>query len=129
MNFFKIDTILFKYAFVGALCTSIDIFLFWFCLKVLLIHWFFSTTISFFIVSIFGFYFYLKHVFTLTAQNMRVYKLTLFLFANIFSLILNQFILYIGVELISLDEILVKIIGSAATIIVNYIVRSKLIFT
>lgn len=129
MKIFKNQVHLIKYAFVGAASTFLDIFIFWFCIKIFMLHWFFSTTVSFLIVSVFGFYFYLNHVFTSNSKKNNINRLYFFLFANVFALIINQFILYIGIELFSLEAIYLKIFASLIIIFLNYIVRVKWIFT
>jgi len=123
----KINSVLIKYVFAGAICTFIDIFIFWSLIKLLLVHWFFATFISFLIVSLIGYYFYLNHVFTSTSKN-KSFHLLFFIIANVGALIINQFILYIGIELIAIDAIFVKLFASGLVIVFNYIVRSKFIF-
>ena len=123
----KINPVLFKYLFVGTMCFFADFFIFWFCIKILLINWFFATSISLLIVSLFSFYLYFNHVFGSTSKN-KSFQLSFFIIANVVALIITQCILYIGIELIGLDAIFVKLFASGLVIVLNYIVRSKFIF-
>ena len=129
---FKINIIfksmLSKYILVGIFSYILDFIIFLICLKIFLINWFFSAGTSFIIVSLIGFHFYFNHVFSNNSNDKKSYVLLFFLIANLGSLILNQFILYLGIEILDINILYVKICSSCIVILINYILRYRLIF-
>jgi putative flippase GtrA len=123
----KINNII-KYIIVGGICYISDILIFWICVKLLLMHWFFASTISFSMISLVGFYLYLNIVFYINPRSNRRIQLLLFLVSNLVSMLIHQFVLYLGVEVFKYDIIYTKIVTSTLMIFINYFVRSMYIF-
>lgn len=117
-----------KYVFIGLLCVFFDFIIFYTLTNNFSFSWSTSSLISFFFSTALGFYFFNKYVFINQIKFKTNKKFYFFLVNNIIALILNQFLLYIFIEIIEFSLIISKIYTTLFVIFYNFIIRKKLIF-
>ena len=117
-----------KYVFIGLLCVFFDFIIFYTLTNNFSFSWSTSSLISFFFSTALGFYFFNKYVFINQIKFKTKKKFYFFLVNNIIALILNQFLLYIFIEIIEFSLIISKIYTTLFVIFYNFFIRKKLIF-
>ena len=86
-----------------------------------------ANILSWFVVIIFVFYTNRKWVFEAARQN-NLKQFLEFVYSRILTLIMEEIILFTGIEIFSIKDIYVKIFGQIMVIIVNYILSKCIVF-
>ena len=116
------------YLFFGGLCTVVNIVSFWLAsflmppLVANVIAWILSVAFAYFTNRTWVFS---SHTTTLTEMASEAGK---FVTGRIGTLVMEELILYIGINLLGINSMMVKIAGQAAVVIGNYIISKRLVF-
>ena len=118
----KLFSQLIKFGIVGVLATILEWVIFYILTNILNIHYGISTAIAFLISTIFNYWLSVKYVFDVNTEK----KKSNFIFFVVFSIIglgLNELILWIAIEKLSLYNMIGKIIATGVVMIFNFITR------
>ena len=98
--------------------------------KIFKINYFISNTIAWIIAVIFAYLTNRIYVFESDAKTKKnVFKeIVLFFYYRIVTLILEFAILYIGINLLKIDDLIIKVISNIVVILLNYIFSKFKIF-
>ena len=117
-----------RYALVGTVCASTDLIIFLFLTKIVYLSWILASTLSTITATLFGYFLSITYVFNSGLKFNKYQEFSLIILIAFVSVILHQFLLYIFIELLFIDQFFSKV----ATIIIlfafNFLTRSKLVF-
>lgn len=118
------------YLVFGVLSTILNIATYALCSKIFKINYFISNTIAWIIAVIFAYLTNRIYVFESDAKTKKnVFKeIVLFFYYRIVTLILEFAILYIGINLLKIDDLIIKVISNIVVILLNYIFSKFKIF-
>lgn len=117
-----------KYFFVGGVCFIVDFTLFYLFSMKAGTNYLIANFISFTIATIFNYFLCIKFIFESGARFRRSKELLMVFSVSCFSLLINQLILLIFVEIVVVDILLSKTIAIAMTFFLNYFGRSIFVF-
>lgn len=112
-----------KFGVVGFIAFSIDFGLLAFLTEVFGINYLISATISFTVSVIFNYFASMRYVFTHKEGMSRRREFVIFVILSIIGLIINNGLLWIGVQYFHWYYLLVKIIATAVVTIWNFVTR------
>lgn len=112
-----------KFGLVGGIAFLIDFFVLYFCTSVLGIYYLISSFISFTVSTVFNYIASVKWVFDVDKKKSQKKNFVIFIVFSVIGLLLNQLIMYVGVDLIGLYYLLVKIIATAIVMVFNFVTR------
>ena len=119
----KIIKQLFKFGIVGIICFLIDYALLYVLTEYVNIHYLVSSIISFSISTIVNYILSIRWVFDVNKESNKKVQFILFWVLSIIGLILNAIIMWIGVEKVHINYLIVKIIATAIVMCFNFITR------
>lgn len=121
---------LIKYLIIGVLTTVINYIIFAILVKLANIDMHASNIIAWIVSVIFAYFTNKLFVFESKSFEFKVIGKEVLSFgaARVFSLLLEEVILYIFVNLLNMDELIIKLIANVIVIIVNYILSKFIIF-
>ncbi len=119
-----------KYLIIGVLTTIINYTLFAILSQLLLLDIHVSNIIAWIITVIVAYFANKLFVFESKSfkANVLIKEISTFGFARVFSLALEEIILYLFVNLLKMNELIIKLIANIVVIIVNYIFSKFIIF-
>ena len=109
-----------KFGVVGVIAFLIDYGLFA-LLTILHVHYLIAQVISFSISLAFNYWASIKWVFDAKKQTKK--EVILFVVLSVVGLGINELLLYIGVDLIHIHELIVKLFATAVVMVYNFITR------
>ena len=113
---------IFKFGIVGGLAFLIDYGLLFLLTEFVNIHYLISSIISFIVSLIFNYILSIKWVFDVTKK--QTYKeVIVFVVLSVIGLGINQLVMYVGVDKLTIHYMLVKIISTFIVMIWNFITR------
>lgn len=115
-----------KFGIVGVIATIIDFGLLYFLTDIVNVHYLISSVISFVVSLIFNYYLSIKWVFDVRKKQ-TVMDFLLFVFLSIIGLIINEFILYFGVDLLNIYYMVCKIGATIIVMVYNFLSRKMFI--
>lgn len=115
-----------KFGIVGVIATIIDFGLLYFLTDIVNVHYLISSVISFVVSLIFNYYLSIKWVFDVRKKQ-TVMDFLLFVFFSIIGLIINEFILYFGVDLLNIYYMVCKIGATIIVMVYNFLSRKMFI--
>ena len=115
-----------KFGIVGVIATIIDFGLLYFLTDIANVHYLISSAISFVVSLIFNYYLSIKWVFDVRKKQ-TVIDFLLFVFLSIIGLIINEFILYFGVDLFNIYYMVCKIGATIIVMVYNFLSRKMFI--
>lgn len=122
------ETIL--YLVFGVVTTLVNLIVFALCSKLLKLPWEISNIIAWIIAVIVAFI--TNKTFVFESKDTRIktllWEICTFAFARVFSLLLEYAVLYLMIDLLSVEELISKIVVNVLVIIVNYIFSKLIIF-
>lgn len=121
---------LIKYLIIGVLTTVINYIIFAILVKLANIDMHVSNIIAWIVSVIFAYFTNKLFVFESKSFEFKVIGKEVLSFgaARVFSLLLEEVILYIFVNLLNMNELVIKLIANVIVIIVNYILSKFIIF-
>lgn len=115
------------YLFFGGLSFVLNIFIYTTLVHVLDFDELFANLISWFIVVAFVYITNKKWVFKYKS-NKNVQLFAEFAMARVVTLLIEEAILFVGIKIFGINDIVVKIVGQIVTIISNYIFSKLVVF-
>ena len=119
-----------KFGVVGFIAFLIDYGLLAFCTEILGINYLVSATIGFVVSVVFNYFASMRYVFTHKEDMSRRREFVIFVVLSVIGLIINNAILWAGVELITWPEwlqgrayLIVKIFATAVVMVWNFVTR------
>lgn len=121
---------LIKYLVIGVLTTVINYIIFAILVKCANIDMHVSNIIAWLVSVVFAYFTNKLFVFESKSFKLKVIEKEVLSFgaARIFSLVLEEVILYVFVNLLNMNELIIKLISNVIVIIVNYILSKFIIF-
>ena len=121
---------LIRYLIIGVLTTAINYLVFVIFVNVLKVEMHTSNIIAWISGVVFAYFTNKLFVFESKSFKLGVIKKEIFTFgvARVFSLLLEEIILYIFVNVLSMNKLIIKLIANVIVIIVNYILSKFVIF-
>lgn len=118
------------YLIFGVLSTVVNILVYALCSKILHINYAISNVISWIFAVTFAYLTNRVYVFDSNANTKKsvIKEIILFYYYRIVTLILEFILLYLGITLLHIDDLIVKIIANVIVIVANYIFSKFLIF-
>ena len=117
---------LFRFGIVGFIAFLIDYGLLYLFSEILHIHYLMSAALSFSVSVCFNYISSIKFVFDV-GHKPKFKDVALFIILSVIGLGLNELIMYIGVDSLSVHHMIVKIFATAIVMIYNFITRKLLI--
>lgn len=121
---------LIKYLIIGVLTTAINYVVFVILVKAIKIDMHVSNIIAWIVSVIFAYFTNKLFVFESKSFKLNVIGKEILSFgaARILSLLLEELILYIFVDLLNMNQLIIKLIANVIVIIINYILSKFIIF-
>lgn len=114
---------LFRFGIIGGLAFVIDYSILYICTEFLGIHYLISTFIAFSISTIFNYIASVKWVFDVDQSKSATKNFITFVVFSIIGLILNEIIMWFGVEHLHMYFMIVKIGATAIVMVFNFVTR------
>ena len=122
----KIINQVIKFGIVGVIATIIDFVVLYILTDFLDVHYLISSIISFTVSVIFNYIYSIKWVFKINHKQTKKDFIT-FVILSIIGLCINELILYVMVDKLSLYYMISKIFATSIVMIYNFITRKKII--
>lgn len=115
------------FGIVGIIATAIDFASLFLLKSVLGVDVYVATTIAFLLSLIFNYVASMKYVFV-AKEGLSVKKqMVIFLVTSIIGLLINQAIMYVGIEWLHVYYMLAKFLATAVTMVFNFVARHLLL--
>ena len=118
----------FRFIFVGGTAFLIDFFIYYSLITFLNVDYLISAAIAFFISVLANYYLSTSWVFNQSQIENRAIEFNLFLAISFVGLIFTEILLYIFVDMCSIDEILAKILASILVLFWNFSARRVMFY-
>ena len=112
-----------KFGVVGFIAFFIDYGLLAFCTEVFGINYLVSATIGFTVSVVFNYLASMRYVFTHKEGMSRRREFVIFVVLSVIGLIINNALMWAGVELIHVHYLIVKIFATAVVMVWNFVTR------
>ena len=121
---------LIKYLIIGVLTTALNYIVFAVLTTIMKVDMHISNLIAWLVGVIFAYFTNKLFVFESKSFKMEVLSKEILSFgaARVFSLLIEELILYIFVDLLNMDKLIIKLIANIIVIIINYILSKFIIF-
>ena len=119
----KLFAQLMKFGVVGFIAFLIDYGLLAFCTEILHINYLVSATIGFTVSVVFNYLASMRYVFTHKEEMSRRREFIIFVVLSVIGLVINNVILWAGVELLHVHYLIVKIFATAVVMAWNFVTR------
>lgn len=116
-----------KFGLVGGIAFVIDYGILFIATEVIGIYYLLSSCISFVISLVFNYRASILWVFHVNEEKSKANVFSLFVIFSIVGLLINQLIMWVGVEHLYLHYLFVKIIATAIVMVFNFITRKLFI--
>ncbi|MBN2794347.1 MAG: GtrA family protein [Clostridia bacterium] len=119
-----------KYIFFGVLTTLVNYFSYWCYKDVLMLSLMLANGLAFFTAVLFAYITNRKWVFKSSAHRLmdQVKECTTFYLARCFGFVVDMSIMFVGVKLLSMNDLFVKVSANILVIVVNYLVSKFVVF-
>lgn len=118
------------YLIFGVLSTIVSVGVYALCTRVFSMGYYLSNTISWICAVTFAFLTNRKLVFESKADTFekKIKEGVLFYFSRVLTLVFELVLLYIGIQLLKINDLVVKIVANVLVIILNYIFSKFFVF-
>ena len=113
---------LFRFGIVGGIAFLIDYFFLYFFTDICGLHYLLSASLAFILSMIFNYTASVKWVYDV-GHKQTVKDVIIFTILSVIGLLLNELIMFIGVDLLKVYYMIVKIFSSGIVMIFNFITR------
>jgi putative flippase GtrA len=117
-----------RFIIAGGSTATLDFFLYWFIVQVVGWHYILAVTISFIVASTVNYFISIIWVFFNGKFKSKMSEYLIFLFFTALGLVLNYVVLYIGVELLKINNLYVRICSIVIVTIFNFITKKFIVF-
>ena len=112
-----------KFIIVGGIATILDYLIFYISCNLLNIYPLISNILSFSVSVIYNYLASVKWVFDVDSSKNKKQLFFEFMFLSIIGLFLTEIIIYIGIELLIINEMIIKFIASLIVMVFNFVTR------
>lgn len=119
----KIINQIFKFGIVGIIAFFIDYGLLFVCTEIIGIYYLISSLISFCVSVIFNYIASILWVFDVDNKKNKIDNFLIFIVLSIIGLVINQFLMWLGVDVYNLHYMFTKIGATALVMVYNFITR------
>ena len=112
-----------KFGGVGGLSFVIDFAVLWLCHDLLSVEILFSTAVAFIVSWVINYILSVKVVFVVSEKHSETRNFILFVIFSVIGLVLTEFLMHWGVNILRLNYMLVKILATAVVMVFNFITR------
>ena len=112
-----------KFGIVGVIAFFIDYGLLAFLTEVFNVNYLVSATISFTVSVIFNYVASMRYVFTHKEGMSRRREFIIFVVLSVIGLLINNLLMWVGVELLHVHYLIVKIFATAVVMVWNFVTR------
>ena len=112
-----------KFIIVGGIATVLDYLIFYISCNLLNIYPLISNILSFSVSVIYNYLASVKWVFDVDSSKNKKQLFFEFMFLSIIGLFLTEIIIYIGIELLIINEMIIKFIASLIVMVFNFVTR------
>lgn len=117
-----------RFVAVGGFTASIDFFLYWILLRILNWHYIIAVTISFIIASSINYVISIIWVFFNGKYKNQMFEYLIFITFTLIGLLVNYLILYLGIERLEIDDLLVRLCSIIIVTIFNFLTKKFIVF-
>lgn len=114
---------IFKFGIVGGIATVIDIAVYWLLVSFLNINPLLGNILSFSVSVIYNYTASVKWVFHVNEQKSKKKMFVEFMFFSILGLLLTELLLWVGIDILRQNKMLVKLVATAIVMVFNFITR------
>ncbi len=122
-NFKSLIVQLIKFGGVGVVCFIIDISILHLLTDYLHLHYLLSAGISFFVSVIANYILSVRFVFNVNPDNNRNRDFIIFVISSVVGLGLTELLMWLGVDILAINYLLVKIGATAIVMVYNFVTR------
>lgn len=112
-----------KFGGVGVLCFIIDFAILHILTDYIHIHYLWSAAVAFFVSVVVNYILSVQFVFVVNPESSKTRVFVVFVLSSVIGLGLTEFLMWIGVDVLSLNYMLVKIGATAVVMFYNFITR------
>ena len=116
-------TQIFKFTIVGGIATVIDWSVYYICYNILNIYPLIANIISFSVAVVYNYWASVRWVFNVNENNSKKKMFIEFITFSIIGLLLTELIIYVGIDFLKMDAMLIKIIATAIVMVFNFVTR------
>lgn len=113
---------IFKFGIVGGLAFLIDTTVLYVLTEYLGVYYFYSAIMSFIVSLIFNYILSIKWVFDVHKKQ-TAKEITIFVLLSAFGLVINQIVMFVSVEIISIYYLIAKVLSTFIVMVYNFITR------
>lgn len=117
-----------RFIIAGGSTASLDFILYWFIVQVIGWHYILAVTISFVVASTVNYYLSIIWVFFNGKFKSLMSEYLVFLFFTALGLILNYLILYVGIELLNMNNLYARIGSIVIVTLFNFVTKKFIVF-
>ena len=112
-----------KFIIVGGIATIIDWSVYYVLYNFLNINPLIANILSFTVSVVYNYIASVRWIFNVNENNSKQKMFIVFIVFSVIGLILTELLIYLGVDIMSIDALLVKIIATAIVMVFNFITR------
>lgn len=118
------------YLFFGALTTLVNIIVYTLLAKFFKVDYMVSNVIAWVLAVLFAYITNKTYVFESCTSTKKelIKEIAFFFIARILSLILDMIVMYIGISVLHINDVIIKIVSNVLVIIANYFMSKLIIF-
>lgn len=117
-----------KYFLVGGTAATIDFSIFFFAVNALGYSWFPSAIVSFIVATGANYILSIRYVFPSKVRFGRSHEVILIFLASSITMAINQALLWIAIDIITINIYISKVSATGAVFLINFAIRNNYIF-
>ena len=117
-----------RFGVVGAVTATIDYIILYILVEYFVVNYLFATAIGFFVGSTLNYALSLFYVFEGGRFNTKFSEFSVFIIFTALGLALNHFIMWLGVDVIESNYLLIKIVSLVLVTLFNFLTKKFIVF-